>query len=257
MSKISAVLIDLSGTLHVEELAIPGTQAALQLLRKHVQVKFVTNTTKESQSLLYERLKTCGFQIEKHEIFTSLVAARDLILQNHYRPFFILDDRAMEDFEGIPTEDPNAVVIGLAPEKFNDSTMTAAFRLIKEKNASLIAIHKGRYYQKKDGLHLGPGAYVSGLEYSTGVKAEVVGKPEKLFFEAALKTLGKDVDFSNAVMIGDDVNDDVLGAIQAGMRGILVKTGKFRDGDDLKVRNVANSFVEAVDMIIGNKVEND
>ena len=50
MSKISAVLIDLSGTLHIEELAIPGAQAALELLRQHVQVKFVTNTTKVSKS---------------------------------------------------------------------------------------------------------------------------------------------------------------------------------------------------------------
>ncbi|EFP11247.1 hypothetical protein GCK72_017890 [Caenorhabditis remanei] len=257
MSKISAVLIDLSGTLHIEELAIPGAQAALELLRQHVQVKFVTNTTKESQNLLHQRLKSCGFQIEKHEIFTSLSAARDLILKNQYRPYFILDDKAMEDFEGISTEDPNAVVIGLAPEKFNDGIMTEAFRLIKEKNASLIAIHKGRYYQKKDGLHLGPGAYVAGLEYATGVEAKVVGKPEKLFFESALKTLGENIDFSNAVMIGDDVNDDALGAIKVGMRAILVKTGKFRSGDELKVKNVANSFVDAVDMIIENKVEND
>uniref|UniRef100_A0A1I7UMW5 Haloacid dehalogenase-like hydrolase domain-containing protein 2 n=1 Tax=Caenorhabditis tropicalis TaxID=1561998 RepID=A0A1I7UMW5_9PELO len=257
MSKISSVLIDLSGTLHIEELAIPGAPAALELLRKHVHVKFVTNTTKESQNLLYQRVRNCGFQIEKHEIFTSLSAARDLIIRNKYRPFFILDDKAMEDFEGIPTEDPNAVLIGLAPEKFNDSTMTAAFRLIKEKNASLIAIHKGRYYQKKDGLHLGPGAYVSGLEYANGVEAKVVGKPEKLFFESALKTLDPNVDFSTAVMIGDDVNDDVLGAIKTGMRAILVKTGKFRSGDESKVKNVASSFVEAVNMIIENKVESD
>lgn len=32
-------------------------------------------------------------------------------------------------------------------------------------------------------------------------------------------------------MIGDDVNDDALGAIKIGMRAILVKTGKFRDGE--------------------------
>ncbi|UMM35998.1 hypothetical protein L5515_008352 [Caenorhabditis briggsae] len=254
MSKITAVLIDLSGTLHIEDLAIPGSQAALELLRQHAQVKFVTNTTKESQSLLHRRMIKCGFNIEKNEIFTSLNAARDLIVRNQYRPFFIVDDRAMEDFEGISTDDPNAVVIGLAPEKFNDATMTQAFRLIKERNASLIAINKGRYHQQKDGLHLGPGAYVAGLEYAAGVEATVVGKPNKLFFESALKTLQDNVDFSTAVMIGDDVNDDALGANEVGMRSILVKTGKFRDGDESKVKNVANSFVEAVDMIIENSV---
>ncbi|CAI2354599.1 unnamed protein product [Caenorhabditis sp. 36 PRJEB53466] len=255
MPKITTALIDLSGTLHVEELAIAGAQTALEVLRSHVAVKFVTNTTKESQNLLHQRLQKCGFRIEKHEIFTSLCAARDLILKNRYRPFFMLDEKAMEDFEGIPTDDPNAVVIGLAPEKFNDSTMTEAFRLIKENNAALIAIHKGRYYQKKDGLHLGPGAYVAGLEYATGVQAKIVGKPERLFFQMALETLSTPADFSSAVMIGDDVNDDVLGAVEAGMRGILVKTGKYRSGDEDKVQNVADSFVQAVEMIIANRVE--
>ncbi|CCD70381.1 Haloacid dehalogenase-like hydrolase domain-containing protein 2 [Caenorhabditis elegans] len=256
MSKISSVLIDLSGTIHIEEFAIPGAQTALELLRQHAKVKFVTNTTKESKRLLHQRLINCGFKVEKEEIFTSLTAARDLIVKNQYRPFFIVDDRAMEDFEGISTDDPNAVVIGLAPEKFNDTTLTHAFRLIKEKKASLIAINKGRYHQTNAGLCLGPGTYVAGLEYSAGVEATIVGKPNKLFFESALQSLNENVDFSSAVMIGDDVNDDALGAIKIGMRAILVKTGKFRDGDELKVKNVANSFVDAVNMIIENKVEN-
>ena len=57
----------------------------------------------------------------------------------------------------------------------------------------------------------------------------------------------------------DDVNDDVLGAINAGARGILVQTGKYRKGDEEKVpeerRNVANTFVEAVDLIQQNNVK--
>ena len=32
------------------------------------------------------------------------------------------------------------------------------------------------------------------------------------------------------VMIGDDVQDDVQGAISFGMRGCLVRTGKYREG---------------------------
>jgi ribonucleotide monophosphatase NagD (HAD superfamily) len=31
-------------------------------------------------------------------------------------------------------------------------------------------------------------------------------------------------------MIGDDVRDDVCGALNAGFNGILVKTGKYREG---------------------------
>ncbi|CAB3396909.1 unnamed protein product [Caenorhabditis bovis] len=262
MTKIGAALIDLSGTLHIEDLAIPGAAAALELLRKHVEVKFVTNTTKESSRKLHDRLVKCGFRIDRSEIFTSLIAARHFIQNHNYRPFFIVDDEAMEEFEGIETNDPNAVVIGLAPRKFNNDTMNTAFRLIKEKNAALVAIHKGRYYQKKDGIHIGPGAYVAGLEYSTGTMAEVIGKPNALFFQLALESVQKSADVkldcSNVVMIGDDVKDDVGGALNAGMRGILVKTGKYRTGDEDVIneenRNVADSFVEAVQMIIDDNV---
>lgn len=78
------------------------------------------------------------------------------------------------------------------------------FRLLLN-GASLIAIHEGRYYKRSDGLALGPGAFVKGLEYSSNVKAEVVGKPTIEFFKAALG----EVDAAQAVMIGD-VNNFLL-----------------------------------------------
>lgn len=65
--------------------------------------------------------------------------------------------------------------------------------------APLIAIHKGRYYKRSDGLTLGPGAFIAGLEYSANVKAEVVGKPTAEFFKTALG----DIPSEEAVMIGD------------------------------------------------------
>ena len=65
----------------------------------------------------------------------------------------------------------------------------------------LIAIHKVRYYKRGDGLALGPGPFVSALEYASDTRAEVVGKPEPMFFQQALQDLGCAAE--NAVMIGD------------------------------------------------------
>lgn len=48
---------------------------------------------------------------------------------------------------------------------------------------------------------------------------QVVGKPSKDFFLAALQSLGASPE--QAVMVGDDVRDDVGGAQAAGIRGIL------------------------------------
>ena len=67
--------------------------------------------------------------------------------------------------------------------------------------SSLIAIHKARYYKRSDGVALGPGPFIEGLEYAADVKATVVGKPEKAFFLEALKTINCKAE--EAVMIGD------------------------------------------------------
>jgi ribonucleotide monophosphatase NagD (HAD superfamily) len=68
---------------------------------------------------------------------------------------------------------------------------------------------------------------VAGLEFATGKKAQVTGKPSKAFFDAAVATLG--VPASSVAMVGDDLWSDVEGAQQAGLQGWLVRTGKFRE----------------------------
>lgn len=249
---LKAVLVDLSGTLHVEDAAVPGAQEALKRLRAaSVTVRFVTNTTKESKKDLLERLKKLEFDISEDEIFTSLTAARNLIKQKQIRPMLLVDDRALPDFTGIQTHDPNAVVIGLAPEHFHYQLLNQAFRLVLG-GAPLIAIHKARYYKRKDGLALGPGPFVTALEYATDTKAIVVGKPERTFFLEALR----DTDYvpEEAVMIGDDCRDDVDGAQNIGMLGILVKTGKYKAADEEKINPppylTCESFPHAVDHIL-------
>ncbi|XP_026886937.2 haloacid dehalogenase-like hydrolase domain-containing protein 2 [Electrophorus electricus] len=254
---LKTVLIDLSGTLHIEDTAVPGAQEALARLRHApVSVKFVTNTTKECKRTLLERLRRLRFNIEEHEIFTSLTAARNLLEQKMVRPLLLVEDSALEDFMGIETNNPNAVVIGLAPDHFNYQMLNKAFRLILE-GAPLIAIHKARYYKRKDGLALGPGPFVNGLEYATDTQAIVVGKPEKTFFLEALRDLNCSPE--EAVMIGDDARDDVGGAQNTGMLGILVKTGKYRAGDEGKINPsphlTCDSFPEAVNYILQHLLE--
>ncbi|XP_046344976.2 haloacid dehalogenase-like hydrolase domain-containing protein 2 [Haliotis rufescens] len=249
------VLIDLSGTLHIEDEEVPGSVEALKRLRESdLKVRFVTNTTKESKRVLLQRLNQIGFDVALDDVFTSLTAAHDAVREKKLRPMLLLDDRAMEDFDDIDTEDPNAVVVGLAPDKFHYDVLNSAFRLLLN-GCPLIAVHKGRYYRRKDGLALGPGPFVAGLEYATGTTAEVVGKPETRFFLSAIRDM--DCQPGQCVMIGDDVRDDVGGSQTAGMIGILVKTGKYQDGDEGKISpppsHVASDFPHAVDIILGSQ----
>lgn len=249
---LKAVLVDLSGTLHVEDAAVPGAQEALKRLRgASVTVRFVTNTTKESKQDLVARLQRLDFDISEDEVFTSLTAARRLVEQTQVRPMLLVDDRALPDFEGLETREPNAVVVGLAPGHFHYQVLNQAFRLLLA-GAPLIAIHKARYYKRGDGLALGPGPFVAALEYAADSTATVVGKPASTFFLEALRDAGCAPE--DAVMVGDDCRDDVGGAQAIGMRGILVRTGKYRAADEDKISPppflTCDSFPHAVDHIL-------
>lgn len=94
-------------------------------------VKFVTNTTKESSRFLHNRLLSLGIELDKSEIHSSLGAARNLIIDRKLKPLLLLAPEALEDFEGLQCpagEDPNAVVIGLAPTEFHYDRLNEAFR---------------------------------------------------------------------------------------------------------------------------------
>jgi HAD superfamily hydrolase (TIGR01458 family) len=93
--------------------------------------------------------------------------------------------------------------------------------------AELVALQKNRYWMRADGLSLDVGPFVAALEYATRREAIVVGKPARSFFELVLAELR--VEAGAAAMVGDDIETDVAGALAAGLAGVLVRTGKYRE----------------------------
>jgi HAD superfamily hydrolase (TIGR01458 family) len=118
------------------------------------------------------------------------------------------------------------VVLGDLGEAGNYETLNRVFRQVSA-GAELIALQKNRYWETADGLSLDAGPFVAAIEYASGREAVVVGKPAPPFFELALGDLG--VDPGRTAMVGDDVEADIGGAMEAGLPGVLVRTGKFRE----------------------------
>jgi len=94
--------------------------------------------------------------------------------------------------------------------------------------AEIIALHKGKYYKVDSGLRMDAGGFVAALEFATGKDSQLIGKPNKAFFQYALDDLRLVPE--EVVMIGDDLINDVNGAQNLGIPGILVKTGKYHEG---------------------------
>ena len=139
----------------------------------------------------------------------------------------------MSDIQALAREKEQgaaAVVIGDLGRQWDYDQMNWAFRLLVDNPATpLLALGMTRYWRAEDGLRLDVAPFVKALEHATGKEAVVVGKPSTDFFSMCLSMLN--LEPGQVFMIGDDIRGDVDGAQQAGMWGILVRTGKFQESD--------------------------
>jgi HAD superfamily hydrolase (TIGR01458 family) len=230
---MTAILLDIDGVLHVSGEAIPGAADAVGALREagH-RLRFVTNNTTRARARLAAELRALGIEVEEDEVATTALAAARLLQGLRVLPVTmgaIHDDLAQH--VTLVDSDADAVLVGGADESdetervFAWGNLNRAFGELRE-GARLVSLHKNGWWQTSSGPLLDSGAFVAGLEYAAGVEAEVVGKPTAAYFKAALAELGASP--PEAVMVGDDVESDIGGAKAVGMRGVLVRTGKFR-----------------------------
>jgi len=83
-----------------------------------------------------------------------------------------------------------------------------------------------RYWYPQGGeLSLDAGSFIKAIEYSSAKEAILIGKPSSIYFHSALQMLGYQSN-SEFIMIGDDIESDIIGAQKAGGKGLLIYTGK-------------------------------
>ena len=227
---ISCVLIDLAGVVYVGDEQVPGADAALaKLSQAGLPVRFLTNTTRSPKQAILARLERMGLAVAAEDVFTPVDAARAWLSRNRARPLLLVHPDLAGALAGFEDEPNEAVVIGDAGEAFDYRAMNAAFRALLG-GAGLIALAENRYFRDNDGeLSLDAGPFVDALEFASGREAILMGKPAPDFFAAALAQMG--CAGADAVMIGDDVESDVSGALTAGIsKALLVRTGKYLAG---------------------------
>lgn len=230
MGEVHGVLLDIDGVLTVSWQALPGAIEAVAWLRREgVPFRFITNTTTHTRRDLAATLTDAGLDVHSDEIVTAVVATASYLRTHHSGAgvFVLADGDAREDLEGVTlvdVDDAEVVAIGGACDDFTYARLNRVFGRLVE-GATLVGMHRNLYWRTSEGWQLDGGAYVAGLEEATGRPAVICGKPAQAYFEQALRLLGVSAD--RAVMVGDDVENDVVGAQRAGITGVLVRTGKF------------------------------
>ncbi len=232
--KVRLVCLDIDGTLTDGILGppIPGTAAAVRRIRGRLRlpVRFVTNTTSVPHRVLAEMLSRQGFLEQTSELVTPVTVARRVLPdRGHARGILHAEPAAREDFAWFQ-DDPAGPSVLLATEAHDlrIADLQPAFRRLLE-GAAFYTLQRNRYYKKGDALVTDLGPVAAFLSYASGREAETLGKPSAPLFDSVVKEAR--VSRAEIAMVGDDAEFDVSASVALGMRGILVRTGKFRPED--------------------------
>jgi HAD superfamily hydrolase (TIGR01458 family) len=252
MKTIRGFLIDLDGVLYVGNRAIDGASDAIEfLIENGYPFRCISNTTRKCRHSIASHLSSMGFEIPEDYIFTPPLAAITHMKKTGRTGYYLLTtgdvDRDFEELGNTGTNSkPDWVIIGDAGDKITYDSMNTAFRLLMD-GAELLALENDRYWMAADGLSLSAGPIVKALEYATGKTAMVMGKPSQTFFKLALQDMHLYPE--QVAMIGDDITTDIGGAIRAGMKGILVRTGKFRSDSVTTTEIKPDCIIDSVSRI--------
>ncbi len=248
---LRGLLIDADGVLVLRGTEVPGSGAAISRLEaRGIPYRVVTNYSSRHRETMSRRLAEAGVAVPADRIITAASAAADHVRARYPgQPVLVITSPdALREFEGVELLSRDqvdagaraaAVVIGDAGDELPFRDIDRAFGLVHA-GAELLAMHRNPWWHTPRGITLDSGAIVAGLEYATGRRATVLGKPAPGVFRAGLVALAGDLGLrrlpaGQVGMVGDDLGADVLAAKRLGMRGFLVLTGKhgIQDADRL------------------------
>ena len=244
--RVSAVCLDVDGTITdgVGGPALRGATAALRLLRAAFPVRLITNTTSRPHASLARHLIGLGLLDEPEHLLTpAMVAKRVLPARSHESGILLVEPEARVDY-GWFRDDPGGAAVVLATEAhgFRIADLQPAFRRLLD-GASLYTLQRNRFFRKDGELVTDLGPLAAFFTYATGRDAETLGKPSRLLYEAVADEL--EIPLAEILMVGDDAEFDVSASVALGMRGALVRTGKYRKGDEDRVSPAPTAVLES------------
>jgi HAD superfamily hydrolase (TIGR01458 family) len=235
---MQSILFDLDGVLYTGENAIDGAADVINWCRDNaIPHLFLTNTTSRPRSALVEKLARFNITSTIDDFLTPPVAAGQWLTKHiDGRLALFVPDATRDEFSDFELceegseQGAAAVIIGDLGTAWDFARLNRAFRLLMaDDNTLLLALGMTRYWRAEDGLRLDAAPFVKALEHASGRDAVVLGKPSREFYTSALDRLGCAAD--ETIMIGDDIRGDIEGAQNAGIRGLMVKTGKYQQTD--------------------------
>ncbi|MGK2938216.1 MAG: HAD-IIA family hydrolase [Solirubrobacteraceae bacterium] len=229
---VDLVLADLDGVVYRGPGAIEYAVESINTIPASTRVAYITNNASRTDVSVAEHLTGLGLDVEPGDVVTSPQAAVRLLaglvpagstilvvggdgLESEVRKAGFAVTRSAEDR-------PAAVVQGFAPEVGWAQLAEAAYALQGAgAETPWVATNTDWTIPLARGTAPGNGTLVSAVHTAIGRLPVVAGKPEVAIFQEAMARFGAE----NALMIGDRLDTDILGANRAGIPSALVLTG--------------------------------
>ena len=256
---VRALVLDADGVLVMRGAAVPGApQALADLDHRGVPYRVATNISSMHRETLAARFGRMGLAVPAERIVTALSATVDDVRRTYPgRPVFVITrpdglrefgDQPLLTAEEADAPDARAaaVILGDGDHDLSYENLDRAFRLVR-RGADLIAMHRNGWWYTAKGETIDSGAFVAAIEYAAEVRARLTGKPAAPMFRAAIAGLAADVAAAGGrrlvreqvAMVGDHAPQDIAGARRAGLRGILVLSGRTAADEVAGLRGLA------------------
>lgn len=226
-------IIDLDGTIYNQNELIPYADEFINYLtRTGRDFLIFTNSPEKSPADLSQKLNAMNIPVNPNQVVTSGCITRDYLLEKadakSVRAFVVGTRQLKNSFsqcgiEVISGEYPIAdfVVIGFEREFCYETLRLASFHVFN--GARLIATNGDENIPTENGLIPHTGALMAAVEYATGIKALILGKPEAYTVSVLQKKL--DCKRSDLCIIGDRLDTDMKFGRLNGFHTFLVLTG--------------------------------
>jgi NagD protein len=257
-----SIISDMDGVVYRGDSLVPGAQEFIQeLLRRAVPFLFLTNVSEKTPLDLLKKMENLGIRgLQEHHFITAAMAtAMFLARQKPNAKVYCIGGPGLKQeltkaglvlIDGpFGSSPPDFLVVGKTDE-FHFSHMRLGVQAIMA-GAKFIGTNPDVLDPSDQGFEPACGSLLASLEAATGKKPYIVGKPNPLMMTLATRKLGVHPD--DTIMIGDRMDTDILGGLEAGMTTVLVLSGvsSLEDAQDFPYAPdyIVTSLSEVLDKI--------
>lgn len=226
----------MDGVLYRGEAAIPGAADFLSSI-SHLPHRFITNNSSITDDQVFAKLRRLGFSVsDAGQILTSAqVTARVLAQECPGFRYFAVGGEGLQQALAAVGEKAEVkvdyVVVGEG-QGLDYESLTRGINLILE-GATLVGTNPDTSVDTtvngQRQIVPGGGSLAAPFALASGQETRFIGKPFAAMYQAALTDMGCGAE--DCVMVGDRPDTDIAGAVELGLKTLLVRTGRFGPGE--------------------------